>query len=126
MAVILPYPDQLFVDGNSATSSRRQTTRQQTYRKFLQVHLRLELKERKMIKTIGFLSGLLVMSVASSAFATTVKQEPPMGAMREGKSCSWTRENGSPRSLRAGAITSAQHWGASVAKSSRPISATCD
>jgi hypothetical protein len=79
-----------------------------------------------MIKTIGFLSGLLVMSVASSAFATTVKQEPPMGAMREGKSCSWTRENGSPRSLRAGAITSAQHWGASVAKSSRPISATCD
>jgi hypothetical protein len=36
-----------------------------------------------MIKTIGFISGLLLMSVASSAFATTVKQEPPMGAMRQ-------------------------------------------
>jgi hypothetical protein len=39
----------------------------------------------KMIKTIGFISALLLMSVASSAFATTVKQEPPMGAMREGQ-----------------------------------------
>jgi hypothetical protein len=38
-----------------------------------------------MIKTIGFISGLLLMCVASSAFATTVKQEPPMGAMREGQ-----------------------------------------
>jgi len=36
-----------------------------------------------MIKTIGFISGLLLMSVASSAFATTVKQEHPKGAMRE-------------------------------------------
>ena len=36
-----------------------------------------------MIKTIGFISGLLLMSVAISAFATTVKQEPPKGAMRE-------------------------------------------
>ena len=38
-----------------------------------------------MIKTIGLISGFLVASVASSAFATTVKQEPPMGAMREGQ-----------------------------------------
>ena len=36
-----------------------------------------------MIKTIGFISGLLLMSVAISAFATTVKQEHPKGAMRE-------------------------------------------
>jgi hypothetical protein len=35
-----------------------------------------------MIKTIGFISGLLPMSVASSAFATTVKQEPPMQLSR--------------------------------------------
>jgi uncharacterized protein DUF6719 len=38
-----------------------------------------------MIKTIALISGFLVASVASSAFATTVKQEPPMGAMREGQ-----------------------------------------
>jgi hypothetical protein len=51
-----------------------------------------------MIKTIGFISRLLLMSVASSAFATTVKQEPPMGAMREGqargrwKLSNWTNQ----------------------------------
>src|SRR5450432_421257 len=85
MAVILPYPDQPFVDGTQrqASVSRCQRTRQQTYRKFSQVQLQLELQERKIIKTIGFISGLLLMSVASSAFATTVKQEPPMEAMRE-------------------------------------------
>jgi hypothetical protein len=55
-----------------------------------------------MIKTIGFISGLLLMSVASSAFATTVKQEPPMGAMREGQSrgrwklSNWTNQKGCP------------------------------
>lgn len=38
-----------------------------------------------MIKTIGFISGLFAFSVANSSFAETVKQEPPMGAMREGQ-----------------------------------------
>ena len=41
-----------------------------------------------MIKITGVMPGLLVMCVATSAFAATgkiVKQEPPMGAMREGE-----------------------------------------
>lgn len=38
-----------------------------------------------MDKWIGVISGFLAMSVASSSPATTVKQEPPMGAMREGQ-----------------------------------------
>jgi hypothetical protein len=38
-----------------------------------------------MIKSIFVISGFLAMSVASSSSATTVKQEPPMGAMREGQ-----------------------------------------
>jgi len=40
-------------------------------------------QERKMIRMIIF--GILAASVASSALAKTVKQEPPMGAMREGQ-----------------------------------------
>jgi hypothetical protein len=39
----------------------------------------------KMIKTIGVISGFFAISVASSAYAATLKQEPPMGAMREGQ-----------------------------------------
>jgi hypothetical protein len=38
-----------------------------------------------MIKVIGVLSGFLAMSIAGFSFAATVKQEPPMGAMREGQ-----------------------------------------
>jgi hypothetical protein len=38
-----------------------------------------------MIKAISFISGFLAVSGVGSAFATTVKQEPPMGAMREGQ-----------------------------------------
>jgi hypothetical protein len=38
-----------------------------------------------MVRTIGFIFGSLVLSVVSSAFAETVKQEPPLGAMREGQ-----------------------------------------
>ena len=38
-----------------------------------------------MIKATGFISGFLITSVFGSAFATTVKQEPPLGAMREGQ-----------------------------------------
>jgi hypothetical protein len=38
-----------------------------------------------MIKSISFIFSFLIMGVASSALATTVKQEPPMGAMREGQ-----------------------------------------
>ena len=38
-----------------------------------------------MIRSICFIISFLLMGVASSAFATTVKQEPPMGAMREGQ-----------------------------------------
>jgi hypothetical protein len=38
-----------------------------------------------MKKTTGLIFGFLVVSVAASAFATTVKQEPPLGAMREGQ-----------------------------------------
>jgi hypothetical protein len=38
-----------------------------------------------MIKTIGLMAGLLVLSIVGSSFATTLKQEPPMGAMREGQ-----------------------------------------
>jgi hypothetical protein len=38
-----------------------------------------------MIKAISFISGFLAVSGVSSAFAETVKQEPPMGAMREGQ-----------------------------------------
>jgi hypothetical protein len=38
-----------------------------------------------MIRVTGFISGFLMISVFASAFATTVKQEPPLGAMREGQ-----------------------------------------
>jgi uncharacterized protein DUF6719 len=38
-----------------------------------------------MIKLTVVISAFVVMSAASSAFATTLKQEPPMGAMREGQ-----------------------------------------
>jgi hypothetical protein len=39
-----------------------------------------------MIRTLGFLLfGFIAINVAGSAFATTVKQEPRMGAMREGQ-----------------------------------------
>jgi hypothetical protein len=38
-----------------------------------------------MAKTICFIFGSLVVSVAGSSLAATVKQEPPMGAMREGQ-----------------------------------------
>ena len=37
-----------------------------------------------MIKTISVIFASLV-TVPASAYATTVKQEPPMGAMREGQ-----------------------------------------
>ena len=50
-----------------------------------QRYRRGKLPESKMVKTIWFASGFLVMSVASSSPATTVTQEPPMGAMREGQ-----------------------------------------
>jgi hypothetical protein len=45
----------------------------------------LELQQEKMIRTTGFISGLLAISIVGSAFAATVKQEPPLGAMREGQ-----------------------------------------
>jgi len=39
-----------------------------------------------MSKMTGFIAGLLVMGLGTSAFAATVvKEEPPMGAMREGE-----------------------------------------
>jgi hypothetical protein len=38
-----------------------------------------------MEKVAGLISGLLAISVVSSAMAATVKQEPPLGAMREGQ-----------------------------------------
>ena len=38
-----------------------------------------------MDKWIAVIAGFFAMSVASSSSATTVKQEPPMGAMREGQ-----------------------------------------
>ena len=38
-----------------------------------------------MIKTARFLFGFCAMAVATPSFAVTVKQEPPMGAMREGQ-----------------------------------------
>ena len=38
-----------------------------------------------MIKTMGFISATLVVSVSGSSLAETVKKEPPMGAMREGQ-----------------------------------------
>jgi hypothetical protein len=39
-----------------------------------------------MIRTIGVIPGLLIWSISSSSLAaTTVKQEPPLGAMREGQ-----------------------------------------
>jgi hypothetical protein len=38
-----------------------------------------------MTRAIGFFAGLVVVSVVSSSFATTLKQEPAMGAMREGQ-----------------------------------------
>jgi uncharacterized protein DUF6719 len=38
-----------------------------------------------MIRVTGLIFGFLMISVFGSAFAATVKQEPPMGAMREGQ-----------------------------------------
>ena len=38
-----------------------------------------------MIKSISVISGFLAISVVSASSATIVKQEPPMGAMREGQ-----------------------------------------
>jgi hypothetical protein len=38
-----------------------------------------------MIKTTRVFMGVLVMIVAAPSLAATVKQEPPMGAMREGQ-----------------------------------------
>lgn len=38
-----------------------------------------------MIKSIGVMAGLFAISVAGSSSAATAKQEPPMGAMREGQ-----------------------------------------
>jgi hypothetical protein len=38
-----------------------------------------------MIKTARFVLGIYVMAVAASSSAETVKQEPRMGAMREGQ-----------------------------------------
>jgi hypothetical protein len=41
--------------------------------------------ERHMIKTIAAIAGVLAAGFSASSFAATVKQEPPMGAMREGQ-----------------------------------------
>jgi len=39
-----------------------------------------------MLRVMGFIAALLVLGTGNSAFAATVvKQEPPMGAMREGE-----------------------------------------
>jgi hypothetical protein len=39
-----------------------------------------------MIRSASVISGFLMLSIAGSAFAATpLKQEPPMGAMREGE-----------------------------------------
>jgi hypothetical protein len=48
-------------------------------------YCRPELQEGKMIRATGLIFGFLMISVLGSAFATTVKQEPPLGAMREGQ-----------------------------------------
>ena len=38
-----------------------------------------------MIKAIGLIFGVLVTGIGGSVFAATLKQEPPMGALREGQ-----------------------------------------
>ena len=38
-----------------------------------------------MIKAIGLILGVLVTGIVGSVFAATLKQEPPMGALREGQ-----------------------------------------
>jgi hypothetical protein len=38
-----------------------------------------------MIERLVVISALVAMSTAGSVFATTLKEEPPMGAMREGQ-----------------------------------------
>jgi hypothetical protein len=38
-----------------------------------------------MIRATGFILGLLIIGVFGSAFAAAVKQEPALGAMREGQ-----------------------------------------
>ena len=38
-----------------------------------------------MIQKPGLISGILAATIASSAAATVLKQEPPLGAMREGQ-----------------------------------------
>jgi hypothetical protein len=38
-----------------------------------------------MIKTIAAIAGVLAADSSASSIAATVKQEPPMGAMREGQ-----------------------------------------
>ena len=38
-----------------------------------------------MIRKTGFISGFLVIGVVGAALAAPLKQEPPMGAMREGQ-----------------------------------------
>jgi hypothetical protein len=38
-----------------------------------------------MIKITGLIAGVLVVGFSTWSLATTLKQEPPMGAMREGQ-----------------------------------------
>ena len=38
-----------------------------------------------MIRATGFVFGVLVISIAGSAFAAPLKKEPAMGALREGE-----------------------------------------
>ncbi|THD68740.1 MAG: hypothetical protein E7813_09630 [Bradyrhizobium sp.] len=38
-----------------------------------------------MIKTTGLIAGVFAVGFSTSSLATTMKQEPPMGAMREGE-----------------------------------------
>ena len=38
-----------------------------------------------MIKTHGLIAGLFAIGFSTGSFATSLKQEPPMGAMREGE-----------------------------------------
>jgi CBS-domain-containing membrane protein len=41
--------------------------------------------EEHMTRTFGAIAGILAAGISASSFAETVKQEPPMGAMREGQ-----------------------------------------
>ena len=56
------------------------------YREVIRAWRRPKRKGIKMLKISGVIVGLLVIGIGNSALAATVvKQEPPMGAMREGE-----------------------------------------